>query len=87
MRTRIANKLFSADDLDTETHKWAHALASGAPLSMAAAKRLLRQVGRMSFGEAITAEGLEQNPLTQSDDFKAGVKAFFDKEKPVFKGR
>jgi len=82
----IANKLFAASELDDATKQWAQDLAAGAPLSMAAAKRLLRQVGHMSYRDTITAEGLEQNPLSQSNDFKAGVQAFFDKEKPVFKG-
>ena len=83
----IANKLFSSDSLDAETANWAEQLASGAPLSMAAAKRLLRSVGRMDYGDAISQEGQEQTPLSQSADFKAGVDAFFKKQKPVFTGK
>ena len=82
----IANRLFVADELDGETLEWARSLASGAPLAMAAAKRLLRGVGRLDFAAAISAEGLEQNPLAHSNDFKAGVQAFFDKTKPAFTG-
>ena len=83
----IANKLFAAGELDEQTGKWARALADGAPLAMAAAKRLLRKVGAMDYAGAISAEGLEQNPLAHSEDFKAGVNAFFDKKKPVLTGR
>jgi enoyl-CoA hydratase/carnithine racemase len=47
----------------------------------------MRKVGAMSYGEAISAEGLEQTPLLKSQDFAEGVRAFFAKEKPVFKGK
>ncbi|MEM8749668.1 MAG: enoyl-CoA hydratase-related protein [Pseudomonadota bacterium] len=82
----IANKLMPKDELDAGTLQWANDLASGAPLSMAAAKRLLRHVGQIPYADAISAEGLEQDPLSQSEDFKEGVAAFFRKEKPVFSG-
>jgi enoyl-CoA hydratase/carnithine racemase len=40
----------------------------------------------MSFGDAITQEGLEQTPLLKSADFNEGVKAFLEKRKPVWRG-
>jgi len=83
----IANKLFAATDLDTETLNWAKALADGAPLAMGAAKRLLRSVGKMDFADVISHEGLEQNPLLKSQDCMTGIQAFFKKEKPVFSGK
>ncbi len=83
----IANKLVPAADLDSMTMDWAQNLASGPPLAMAAAKRLLRSVGSMNYGDAISAEGLEQDALLESADCKAGVAAFFAKEKPVFTGK
>ncbi len=83
----IANKLAPAADLDSLTMDWAQSLATGAPLAMAAAKRLLRNVGSMTYGDAISSEGLEQDALLESDDCKAGVAAFFAKQKPVFIGK
>ncbi len=83
----IANRLASRDDLDRVTREWAQQLATGAPLAMQAAKRLLRKVGHVTYADAISHEGLEQNPLVASEDCKTGVQAFFSKEKPAFVGR
>ncbi len=83
----IANKLFPPDELDAKTLEWAESIADGAPLAMGAAKRLLRRIGKLDYGDAISTEGIEQNTLTESEDFTTGVSAFFAKEKPAFKGR
>jgi 2-(1,2-epoxy-1,2-dihydrophenyl)acetyl-CoA isomerase len=83
----VANKLFGESELDAKTLEWAHSLSAGAPLAMSAAKRLLRNVGSMSYGDAISSEGMLQTPLAHSDDFKEGVQAFFDKRKPDFTGK
>jgi len=82
----MANKVVPADDLDNAAREWADRLAQTAPLALAASKRLLRSVGSMSFGDAITQEGLEQTPLIKSNDFKEGVAAFFQKRKPEWTG-
>lgn len=82
----IANKVVPSDELETSAAAWAEQIAQGAPKSLAATKRLMRRVGSVSYGEAISLEGLEQTPLLKSEDFREGVRAFFAKEKPKFKG-
>jgi 2-(1,2-epoxy-1,2-dihydrophenyl)acetyl-CoA isomerase len=67
--------------------EWANSLARGAPLAQAAAKRILRRVGGVDYGTAITMEAGEQQVLSASEDFRAGVAAFFAREKPEFRGR
>jgi 2-(1,2-epoxy-1,2-dihydrophenyl)acetyl-CoA isomerase len=83
----IANRTFPLYELDAGVAQWAERLASGPPLAMAAAKKLLRGNHRRDFSEAISAEALLQGPLTRSEDFRNAVKAFFDKRQPQFKGR
>ena len=82
----ICNKVVPVDSIDADTRAWAESLANGAPMGMAALKRLMRSVHAMSFGDAISAEAVEQTPLLKSEDFREGVRAFFAKEKPAFKG-
>ena len=83
----IANKVFPADRLDAETRAWAERLAGGAPMAMAKAKALLRRVGAVSFGEAISLEGEVQAKLLASRDHREGGRAFFEKRAPKFQGR
>lgn len=83
----IANKIAAPQSTLTEAQAWGEQLAAAAPLATAAAKRLLRSVGSMSFGDAISAEGVEQTPLLKSKDCITGVQAFFTKQKPVFEGK
>ena len=83
----IANKVVPLDALEATTRDWAEKIAATAPLAAAGCKRLMRKAPDLTFGEAITEEGLEQAALLKSEDFKEGVKAFFDKRAPVWKGK
>ena len=87
LRYGIANRVFADDALEAKTREWATSLCERAPMSVAAAKRLLRRVGHLSYPDAISAEGLEQNALIDSADFEEGVQAFFEKRPPRFEGR
>ncbi len=83
----MINKVVPVEKLDQVTREWANELSKGAPLAQQAAKRLLKQVGSMSYKNAISLEAKEQAVLTNSEDCKNAVEAFLNKEKPVFTGK
>ena len=82
----LANRVAPLDELEAATLSWAQNIAAKSPLANSAAKRLLRTVGMSTYGDAISQEAREQDPLIRSADFDRGVKAFFAKTVPVFEG-
>ena len=83
----MCNEIVAQEELDTAVSKRAAKLASGAPLAQAAVKKVLNQMGTMSLSDAISLEAKIQQPLSESEDCREAVAAFFRKEKPVFNGR
>ena len=83
----VANKVTSAEMLISDATAWAEKLAAGAPLSQMATKELMRKAAHMSYSEVIDAEAVLQSKLIKSEDSVNAGAAFFNKEKPVFKGR
>ncbi|MBX2849557.1 MAG: enoyl-CoA hydratase/isomerase family protein [Acidiferrobacterales bacterium] len=83
----IANRVVSAQDLMAEAQAWAERLALGAPLSQAYTKQLMRKAPLMSYQDVVVEESRLQAKLIQSEDSANAIKAFFAKEKPVFKGK
>ena len=83
----LANKVVPADRVHDEALAWARSLSAGAPLAQAAAKRVLRHIGRMRLQDAITLEARKQQGLVESQDFRDAVAAFFARRKPEFHGR
>ena len=82
----LANAVHPAAELADETRALAGRVAVGAPLAAAAAKRLIRSMDGLAYGEAMTVEGQEQSVLSTSDDAREGRSAFLEKRKPQFRG-
>ena len=83
----LVNKVVPADALLAEAQDWAAALAQGSPLSQKNAKKLLKLAQSADLMSVIEAEAEVQNDLFVSEDFINATKAFFNKQKPVFKGK
>lgn len=83
----LVNRVVPPGTAGEAAREWAGRLSAGAPLAQAAAKRVLRHIGRMRLQDAITLEARLQQKLVGSEDFRNGVAAFFAKRKPEFRGR
>jgi enoyl-CoA hydratase len=62
-------------------------LAAGAPLALAAAKRVVREASELPLGASLTAEAMEMALLASSEDCKEGVRSFLEKRAPTYVGR
>lgn len=64
----------------------AEGLTGGAPLAVASIRRALAQ-GPMTLEQALAFESATQPMLSMTADHREGIAAFFDKRKPVFRGK
>lgn len=83
----IVNRVISHDDLLAEAKKLAVKLAAGPRVAFRMAKNVMNDSVNMTLEQLLDLEPHAQAICFQSEDHKIGVKAFFDKEKPVFKGK
>jgi len=83
----LANKAVPAASLMDETMAWARSIAERAPLSIAATKKAMRHATSGSWASTFDIEAPIQNRLRKSDDSAEGVRSFFEKRKPKFKGK
>ena len=73
--------------LDAEVEKTLNSLASKSPLGMKIGKEAFYQMADMPFEEAIEFLSGQIAKVAATDDAREGITAFFEKRKPVFKGK
>jgi len=83
-RMGLVNKVVPHDRLEEEVSELAKTLASGAPIAMAEAKRLVNLGGSLEVGLDEEAEAFGR--LFATEDSREGFKAFKEKRTPSFKG-
>lgn len=84
----LVNRLCPASELSARTLDWARELATtGAPLALAATKRLLWNGVGLSVEACLPEESRTVSELSGSADAREGLAAVIDKRKPVFRGQ
>ncbi len=83
----LVNRVVPDAELDAAALSHARELASGPTFAYGAAKKLYKQMYQPTLEAFLDAELYAQSTALMTDDHKEGVKAFFEKRKPVFRGK
>jgi 2-(1,2-epoxy-1,2-dihydrophenyl)acetyl-CoA isomerase len=84
---RLVNRVVPSGDVLENATKWARSLTQRAPLALSLTKRVMRAAAQDGLRNAMVFESMMQRMAIQSEDCAEGVRALFEKRKPVFKGR
>ena len=82
----LADRLVAQSEVRQVAHEMATELAQSSPLGVQAARQTLNLDLVPAFRAATEREMFEQSILRETNDFKEGVKAGFDRREPVFTG-
>lgn len=81
----LINRVVPADALEAEARRWAEELAQKSPIAVQIAKSAFYQAEDMAYEKQFAHMNEAFARLCTSDDAKEGVRAFFDKRRPVWK--
>ena len=81
----LINKITSVEGLEKAVKEYCETISGNAPLTMSAAKRIIRELGQVDYDAAKCRAWAKE--CFESADYKEGRKAFMEKRKPAFKGK
>jgi len=87
-RIGLVNRIAEPDGLAALLAEYTDAISTGAPLTIKAGKRIIREVLKTD-GEAVDMELCRRLILDcfESEDYAEGRRAFMEKRKPTFRGK
>jgi 2-(1,2-epoxy-1,2-dihydrophenyl)acetyl-CoA isomerase len=83
----LVNKVVADSDLEREAWDQAIAFAQGPTFAFGVAKKMFKLMYQPDLETLLDAEAWAQGLALLTDDHREGVRAFFDKRKPQFRGQ